>query len=50
MGAWGDRRAALGAMGIKQGLENVVAAARMCDVKELKLRFVLLGSGSQRID
>jgi colanic acid biosynthesis glycosyl transferase WcaI len=37
-----------GAMGAKQGLENVVDAARLADVQNLPLRFVLLGNGSQR--
>jgi colanic acid biosynthesis glycosyl transferase WcaI len=37
-----------GAMGTKQGLENVVDAARLADAQDLPLRFVLLGNGSQR--
>ncbi|WP_156109914.1 glycosyltransferase family 4 protein, partial [Cryobacterium sp. MLB-32] len=37
-----------GNMGVKQGLENVVNAARLADQQKLPLRFVLLGNGSQR--
>ncbi|MFP7761490.1 glycosyltransferase family 4 protein [Marisediminicola sp. LYQ85] len=37
-----------GNMGVKQGLENVVAAARLADKRNLPLRFVLLGDGNQR--
>ncbi|MCW2630590.1 glycosyltransferase [Mycobacterium sp.] len=37
-----------GAMGVKQGLENVVRAAQIADEKESKIRFVLLGDGNQR--
>ncbi|MDJ0338353.1 glycosyltransferase family 4 protein [Cryobacterium sp. PH31-O1] len=37
-----------GNMGVKQGLENVVNAARLADEHQLPLRFVLLGNGSQR--
>lgn len=37
-----------GNMGAKQGLENVVEAARLADEQELPLRFVLLGNGSKR--
>ena len=37
-----------GAMGHKQDLGNVVAAARLADAQDLPLRFVLLGDGSQR--
>lgn len=37
-----------GNMGAKQGLENVVDAARIADEKQLPLRFVLLGDGNQR--
>jgi glycosyltransferase involved in cell wall biosynthesis len=36
-----------GNMGVKQGLANVVAAARLADAQSLPLRFVLLGNGSQ---
>ncbi|MEC5151146.1 glycosyltransferase involved in cell wall biosynthesis [Cryobacterium psychrotolerans] len=37
-----------GNMGAKQGLENVIAAARLCDDANLPIRFVLLGDGNQR--
>ena len=37
-----------GAMGAKQGLDNVVEAARLADAQQLPLRFVLLGHGGQR--
>jgi len=37
-----------GAMGVKQGLDNVVAAARLAQACGEKVRFVLLGDGSQR--
>ena len=37
-----------GNMGVKQGLENVVAAARLADEHNHPVRFVLLGNGSQR--
>ena len=37
-----------GNMGVKQGLENVVAAARLADEHNRPVRFVLLGNGSQR--
>ncbi|MET4639298.1 glycosyltransferase [Mycetocola sp. 2940] len=37
-----------GNMGAKQGLGNVVEAARLADERELPLRFVLLGNGSRR--
>jgi colanic acid biosynthesis glycosyl transferase WcaI len=37
-----------GAMGAKQGLENVVEAARIAEQRGDDLRFVLLGDGSQR--
>ncbi|MEJ2866398.1 glycosyltransferase family 4 protein [Actinomycetospora sp. OC33-EN08] len=45
-----DRTIALhaGNMGAKQGLENVVAAARLAEQRELPVRFVLLGDGNQR--
>lgn len=39
-----------GNMGAKQGLENVVNAARLADEQKLPLRFVLLGNGSRRAD
>lgn len=37
-----------GNMGAKQGLENVVAAARLADEQRVDIRFVLLGDGNQR--
>jgi colanic acid biosynthesis glycosyl transferase WcaI len=37
-----------GNMGAKQGLENVVAAARLADEQGVDIRFVLLGDGNQR--
>ncbi|OZC96811.1 hypothetical protein CH281_23425 [Rhodococcus sp. 06-221-2] len=37
-----------GNMGVKQGLENVVEAARMAEDQALNIRFVLLGDGNQR--
>jgi len=37
-----------GNMGVKQGLSNVVHAARLADEQGLPIRFVLLGNGSQR--
>lgn len=37
-----------GAMGVKQGLENVVDAAKLADAQRQPLRFVLLGDGGQR--
>ena len=37
-----------GNMGMKQGLENVVHAARVADEREAPVRFVLMGDGSQR--
>jgi glycosyltransferase involved in cell wall biosynthesis len=37
-----------GNMGVKQGLENVVEAARYAEQADLPLRFVLLGGGNQR--
>lgn len=37
-----------GNMGVKQGLENVVEAARFADSAGAPIRFVLLGGGSQR--
>lgn len=37
-----------GAMGEKQGLGNVVDAARVAEARGLPLRFVLLGDGGQR--
>ncbi len=37
-----------GNMGAKQGLENVLAAARLASLERLRVRFVLLGDGNQR--
>jgi colanic acid biosynthesis glycosyl transferase WcaI len=37
-----------GNMGVKQGLENVVEAARAADAAGAPVRFVLLGDGNQR--
>ncbi|NMO90430.1 glycosyltransferase family 4 protein [Actinomycetospora sp. TBRC 11914] len=37
-----------GNMGVKQGLENVVEAAREADARGARVRFVLLGTGNQR--
>jgi glycosyltransferase involved in cell wall biosynthesis len=37
-----------GNMGVKQGLENVVEAAREADATGAPVRFVLLGTGNQR--
>ncbi|GAA4840234.1 glycosyltransferase family 4 protein [Actinomycetospora corticicola] len=37
-----------GNMGVKQGLENVVHAARLADRRGLPVRFVLVGDGHQR--
>jgi glycosyltransferase involved in cell wall biosynthesis len=37
-----------GNMGLKQGLENVVAAARLADAHDSPVEFVLLGDGNQR--
>jgi colanic acid biosynthesis glycosyl transferase WcaI len=37
-----------GNMGVKQGLDNVVRAAKLADQTNLKVRFVLLGDGNQR--
>jgi glycosyltransferase involved in cell wall biosynthesis len=39
-----------GNMGAKQGLQNVVEAARVADERGLPVRFVLLGNGAQRDD
>lgn len=38
-----------GNMGLKQGLENVVEAARIADTRGSRVRFVLLGDGAQRV-
>ena len=37
-----------GNMGAKQGLENVIEAARLAEQRGLPVRFVLLGTGNQR--
>lgn len=37
-----------GNMGRKQGLENVVAAARLAEAESSSVRFVLMGDGNQR--
>ncbi|RNE62648.1 glycosyltransferase WbuB [Cryobacterium tepidiphilum] len=37
-----------GNMGVKQGLENVIDAARLASERSLPLKFVLLGNGNQR--
>ncbi|MEA5153334.1 glycosyltransferase family 4 protein [Raineyella sp.] len=37
-----------GNMGAKQGLENVVDAARIAQERDLPIRFVLIGDGNQR--
>lgn len=38
-----------GNMGVKQGLENVIAAAREADSRGVPVRFVLAGDGGERI-
>lgn len=48
---WGDDETIVlhaGAMGAKQGLENVVLAAREASRRAAPIRFVLLGDGNQR--
>jgi colanic acid biosynthesis glycosyl transferase WcaI len=47
---WGDETVVLhaGNIGAKQGLENVVEAARLADLAGSPIRFVLLGDGNQR--
>lgn len=48
---WGEREIIVlhaGNIGAKQGLESVVAAARLAEDKALPLRFVLLGDGNRR--
>jgi colanic acid biosynthesis glycosyl transferase WcaI len=47
---WGDETVVLhaGNIGAKQGLENVVEAARLVDREGTPVRFVLLGDGNQR--
>lgn len=37
-----------GNMGKKQGLENVITAARLASERECRVRFVLMGGGNQR--
>lgn len=37
-----------GNMGKKQGLENVVAAARVADKRKSRVKFILMGDGNQR--
>lgn len=48
---WADHETVVlhaGNMGVKQGLENVIEAARLADAANAPIRFVLLGGGSQR--
>jgi colanic acid biosynthesis glycosyl transferase WcaI len=48
---WADNETVVlyaGSMGVKQGLENVIHAARIADEDKLNLRFVLMGDGNQR--
>jgi glycosyltransferase involved in cell wall biosynthesis len=47
---WKDETVVLhaGNMGVKQGLDNVVAAARLADERDDDVRFVLLGGGGER--
>lgn len=48
--AWGDDTTVVlhgGNQGVKQGLENVVHAARLADEREADVRFVLVGHGSR---
>ena len=48
---WGEDEVVVlhaGNMGAKQGLENVVAAARIASAENHPLRFVLMGDGNQR--
>ena len=49
---WGEEIVVLhaGAMGVKQDLQNVVAAARVAEEVDAPMKFVLLGDGSQRVD
>lgn len=46
---WGDEIVVVhgGNQGVKQGLENIVDAARLADVRGARVRFVLIGHGSQ---
>lgn len=48
---WGESETVVlhaGNMGVKQGLSNVVRAARLADDRQAPVRFVLLGSGSDQ--
>ena len=48
---WGDSEIIAlhsGNMGLKQGLDNIIATARLATEKDLPIRFVLMGDGSQR--
>ncbi|WP_228373730.1 glycosyltransferase [Demequina soli] len=47
---WGDEPVLLhaGNMGVKQGLDHVIAAARVAQERGERLRFVLLGDGGER--
>jgi glycosyltransferase involved in cell wall biosynthesis len=47
---WGAETVVLhtGNMGLKQGLENVIDAARLAERRRDQVRFVLMGDGSQR--
>ncbi|KQW48545.1 hypothetical protein ASC77_07285 [Nocardioides sp. Root1257] len=47
---WGDETIVLhtGAMGAKQGLANVVSAARLAESTGAPIRFVLIGDGKER--
>lgn len=49
---WGDEIVVLhgGNQGVKQGLENVVHAARLADEREADVRFVLVGHGSRNAE
>lgn len=49
---WGDETVVLhtGAMGAKQDLRNVVAAAHLAESKRLPIRFVLIGNGKERAE
>lgn len=49
---WGDETQVVlhgGNMGLKQGLEQVIDAARVAAQRRLPIRFVLMGDGSQRV-
>jgi glycosyltransferase involved in cell wall biosynthesis len=47
---WGDETVVLhtGNMGLKQGLENVIDAAKLAETRGHQVRFVLMGDGNQR--